>query len=60
MKLEDLPTLLTPEALPYLSGVERLMVHLARTAFGRALAVHCHEEMSTLAGFLPGLYASES
>ena len=28
--------------------------------FGRALAVHCHEEMSTLAGFLPDLYASES
>jgi len=33
---------------------------LARTSFGRALAVHCHEEMSTLAGFLPDLYASET
>ena len=33
---------------------------LARMTFGRALAVHCHEEMSTLAGFLPDLYASES
>jgi len=22
--------------------------------------VHCHEEMSTLAGFLPDLYSSES
>ena len=32
---------------------------LARMTFGRALAVHCHEEMSTLAGFLPDLYASE-
>lgn len=32
----------------------------ARTSFGHALAVHCHEEMSTLAGFLPDLYASES
>ena len=31
---------------------------LARTTFGRALAVHCHEEMTTLAGFLPDLYAS--
>ena len=29
---------------------------LARTSFGRALAVHCHEEMTTLAGFLPDLY----
>ena len=33
---------------------------LARMTFGRALAVHCHEEMSTLAGFLPELYGSES
>lgn len=32
----------------------------ARIAGGRALMVHCHEEMTTLAGFLPGLYASES
>ena len=30
---------------------------LGRMAFGRALAVHCHEEMSNLAGFLPDLYA---
>ena len=32
---------------------------LARSSFGRALALHCHEEMTTLAGFLPDLYASE-
>lgn len=32
----------------------------ARIAVGRALMVHCHEEMTTLGGFLPGLYASES
>ena len=29
----------------------------ASASFGRALAAHCHEEMSTLAGFLPNLYA---
>lgn len=33
---------------------------LARTTLGRALAVHCHEEMTTLAGFLPKLYESEA
>jgi len=129
MRFEELPTLLAPERLPYLSGVERLadgVLHvavltrmpgvspemirwwfgeymqtsedykrwhprdhvwmdwedkrprngsrfpeaianapwvrrkLARMPFGRALAVHCHEEMSTLAGFLPDLYVSES
>lgn len=27
---------------------------------GRALSVHCQEEMSTLAGFLPELYANET
>ena len=27
---------------------------------GRALEAHCHEEMSTLAGLLPALYASET
>ncbi|MEM8607029.1 MAG: hypothetical protein AAGF92_07980 [Myxococcota bacterium] len=32
----------------------------ARSSFGRELAVHCHEEMSTLAGFLPALHAVES
>jgi hypothetical protein len=31
----------------------------ARTAMGRALALHCHEEMTNLAGFLPGLYAAD-
>ncbi len=31
-----------------------------RVSSGRALLVHCHEEMTTLAGFLPDLYASES
>jgi hypothetical protein len=31
-----------------------------RMGLGRALFVHCHEEMSTLAGFLPDLHASES
>jgi hypothetical protein len=32
MKFEELPTLLTPEKLPYLSGVERLansVLHVA-------------------------------
>lgn len=33
---------------------------LTLLSFGRALAVHCHEEMSTLAGFLPDLYAPEA
>jgi hypothetical protein len=27
---------------------------------GRSLLVHCHEEMTTLAGFLPGLYERET
>lgn len=31
----------------------------ARFSFGRSLLVHCHEEMTTLAGFLPGLYAAQ-
>ena len=30
----------------------------ASKTLGRALLVHCHEEMSTLAGFLPELYSS--
>lgn len=33
---------------------------LARKSFGRALALHCHEEMTTLAGFLPDLHGSKS
>ncbi|MEM7437130.1 MAG: hypothetical protein AAF436_18390 [Myxococcota bacterium] len=33
---------------------------LATLRFGRALAVHCQEEMGTLAEFLPELYASEA
>lgn len=32
----------------------------ARFSFGRALLVHCHEEMTNLAGFLPELYAGEA
>jgi len=31
---------------------------LASSTQGRALLVHCHEEMTTLAGFLPDLYAA--
>jgi hypothetical protein len=56
MNLEHLPTLLTPEKPRYLSGVERLtdgVLHVAvltRMPFGRALAVHCHEEMSICIG----------
>ena len=46
-----------PEAIGNAPWVRHM---LARMSFGRALAVHCHEEMSTLAGFLPDLYASES
>lgn len=38
----------------------RWVRRLATVSFGRALAVHCHEEMSTLAGFLPELYPSEA
>ncbi len=30
-----------------------------RESLGRAIQVHCHEEMTNLAGFLPELYASE-
>jgi hypothetical protein len=33
---------------------------LASVNLGRSLLVHCHEEMTTLAGFLPGLYALET
>ena len=33
---------------------------LVNEKFGRALLVHCHEEMTTLAGFLPGLYEMET
>lgn len=33
---------------------------LARADLGRSLLVHCHEEMTTLAGFLPELYALEA
>lgn len=45
----------TLEAIANAPRVRRL---LASLSFGRALAVHCHEEMTTLAGILPGLYAS--
>jgi hypothetical protein len=41
-----------PELFGNLPWARRL---LARMTAGRALAVHCHEEMSTLAGFLPDL-----
>jgi len=33
---------------------------LAKDSLGRSLLVHCHEEMTTLAGFLPALYALET
>ena len=33
---------------------------LAHDGLGRSLLVHCHEEMTTLAGFLPALYALET
>jgi len=33
---------------------------IAPTSFGRALAIHCHEEMTFLAGFLPDLHADRS
>ncbi len=46
-----------PEAIGSRPWLRR---RLASMTFGRALAVHCHEEMSTLAGFLPELYASEA
>lgn len=33
---------------------------LAKDDLGRSLLVHCHEEMTTLAGFLPELYTLET
>ena len=33
---------------------------LASVGLGRSLLVHCHEEMTTLAGFLPQLHAQET
>ena len=45
------------EAVGNLPVVRRVAV---RTTMGRALALHCHEEMTNLAGFLPGLYAANS
>jgi hypothetical protein len=47
----------TLEAVANIPWVRRRLTPLS---FGRALAVHCHEEMSTLAGFLPDLYAPEA
>jgi hypothetical protein len=42
-------------------GNRRLFRRLrASTTMARALMVHCHEEMTTLAGFLPDLHSSES
>jgi len=46
-----------PEAIGNLPWVRRVQV---RTSLGRSLALHCHEEMTTLAGFLADLYESES
>jgi len=46
-----------PEAIGNLPWVRRLQVH---TSLGRFLALHCHEEMNTLAGFLADLYESEA
>lgn len=46
-----------PEAIGNLPWVRRLQV---RTSLGRSLALHCHEEMNTLAGFLADLYESEA
>jgi hypothetical protein len=46
-----------PELLGNRPWLRRLS---ARTSMGRALLVHCHEEMTTLAGFLPELHASAS
>ena len=45
------------EAIGNLPWVRRVQ---ARTSLGRSLALHCHEEMTTLAGFLADLYESES
>ena len=45
-----------PEAGGNLPPVRRW---LARASVGRALAVHCHEEMTTLATFLPDLYGAQ-
>ena len=45
-----------PEAVGNVPLVRRMA---ARASMGRALALHCHEEMTNLAGFLPGLYAAD-
>ncbi len=42
-----------------LGNSPRLRRMRASNAMGRALHVHCHEEMTNLAGFLPELYESE-
>ncbi len=41
-----------------LGGAPSIRRVLARAVMGRALLAHSHEEMTTLAGFLPGLHAS--
>ncbi len=46
--------------LPAVANIPWVRRRLAPLSFGRALAVHCHEEMSALAGFLPDLYAPEA
>jgi len=47
-------------ALEAVANIPWVRRRLAPLSLGRALAVHCHEEMSTLAGFLPDLYARET
>lgn len=46
-----------PEMIGNRSWIRRI---LAPVSLGRALQVHCHEEMTNLAGFLPDLYAAEA
>jgi hypothetical protein len=44
---------------PELAPDREARIRLFPNAFGEGLLKHCHEEMSYLAGFLPGLYAQQ-
>jgi hypothetical protein len=45
---------------PELAPDREARIRLFPNAFGEGLLKHCHEEMSYLAGFLPGLYAQRT
>lgn len=47
-------------ALERIGNLPTLRRLLATEAFGRALLVHCHEEMTILSEFLPALHAAQA